>query len=1120
MPAPASTSKSISGFDPRSVGGCQLWLDASDSRTLSPNTGIVSTWTDKTVNASVGTSSGSPTIVANVQNGLSCMSFTAASSQYFNFGNILNVVTTGFTVFCVAKTTFVSGTSQTLIAKSASIAQAGRWGILYDSTNSSQLESLIDVAAAGGSLAAYSAVPYSGVFAIFESTWNLSSLISYVNGIKTASSAPTGTPGTNSDSMFVGAYQSTGGTTPVAGFYFNGSIGEILVYNSALNSQQRTAVEGYLAWKWGVQSVLTSPHPFLSIGPQTRSFNPSDFAGLVIWSDANDYSTLGFGTSPALSTWYNKASCNAGYATTITGSPTWLSNSGPNGFPIVRFASTPATWTVTSDPVSIPYMTLFWMGRQNGGTNGRVLANTNSATCNVLYGYWGTRQQVLYLQGNPNQLGGIASSTAWGLFSLSQNCNLAYQMNWFGSNLYSGTTNAMPGIVGLGINKYGAEYSDCDVCEILVYSNVLTTTQIQQVEGYLSWKWGLQSLLSNGHPFSKFPTSSPSYFSPTNTAGCILWLDSSDKSTTGGVTNITTWLDKSGKGNTATNQGSAGTITYTTAGLVFNGSGYMYIPGIAGTLIGTPFVVFIVETLNSTAGVGIFGEDSVATLGTDNGLHILYRSPTDFTFAFYSDDLEDTVISGTGTKRLWTCWLPTAANRVLRRNGTVDVTHTNFTRLNYFTTPTIGRVFGGAFYNGTISEIIVYSSDIGLEAIQRIEGYLAQKWSLTASLPATHPYKKFSPSQISQPSVVLSLTISLTGATITTTWLASVDAFNYTIKLYSAATSAGPFTTLVSTQTITGVLTTTFTVSATAYYEIFALVNGAGGPSLSSNTSYVSYTVPSGYTFSFASTGNPISYINSYGVANGATTFSGSAGASETNSFYSYTNDIAAPVAKGVTKNATRNTINLPANTTGTQTTFLSYGPYNTSYTLGGSMPTGFSTSAHTVIMIMYHLGTTAAIGGGGGEGQGNVVASGGILYAMGRTSIGGNFNIAGEVVTGENGAWDYNGGFSMSINSTTVNIQSKVGWVMVAFVWRAGTTCSYYYNGSTAMSTGGGNGASSMSGTIYIGVDQRDTYYGGIPGNNLNAEIAFYGLWNSALTSTQIGNFYTANSGQFGTFV
>ena len=39
------------------------------------------------------------------------------------------------------------------------------------------------------------------------------------------------------------------------------------------------------------------------------------------------------------------------------------------------------------------------------------------------------------------------------------------------------------------------------------------------------------------------------------------------------------------------------------------------------------------------------------------------------------------------------------------------------------------------------SEIIVLSSIASTDTRQRIEGYLAHKWSLTANLPANHPYK-------------------------------------------------------------------------------------------------------------------------------------------------------------------------------------------------------------------------------------------------------------------------------------------------------------------------------------------------------------------------------------------
>jgi hypothetical protein len=45
------------------------------------------------------------------------------------------------------------------------------------------------------------------------------------------------------------------------------------------------------------------------------------------------------------------------------------------------------------------------------------------------------------------------------------------------------------------------------------------------------------------------------------------------------------------------------------------------------------------------------------------------------------------------------------------------------------------------FLNGKIAETIAMDSDATLSDIQRIEGYLAHKWGLTANLPETHPYK-------------------------------------------------------------------------------------------------------------------------------------------------------------------------------------------------------------------------------------------------------------------------------------------------------------------------------------------------------------------------------------------
>jgi hypothetical protein len=37
---------------------------------------------------------------------------------------------------------------------------------------------------------------------------------------------------------------------------------ECIVYNVVLSTNQRQQVEGYLAWKWGLQGSLPANHPF------------------------------------------------------------------------------------------------------------------------------------------------------------------------------------------------------------------------------------------------------------------------------------------------------------------------------------------------------------------------------------------------------------------------------------------------------------------------------------------------------------------------------------------------------------------------------------------------------------------------------------------------------------------------------------------------------------------------------------------------------------------------------------------------------------------------------------------------------------------------------------------
>jgi hypothetical protein len=55
----------------------------------------------------------------------------------------------------------------------------------------------------------------------------------------------------------------------------------------------------------------------------------------------------------------------------------------------------------------------------------------------------------------------------------------------------------------------------------------------------------------------------------------------------------------------------------------------------------------------------------------------------------------------------------------------------------------LGRTYPGEYWDGWIHEAIGYSNILTTAQRQDVEGYLAWKWGLTASLPSTHPYKIF-----------------------------------------------------------------------------------------------------------------------------------------------------------------------------------------------------------------------------------------------------------------------------------------------------------------------------------------------------------------------------------------
>ena len=134
----------------------------------------------------------------------------------------------------------------------------------------------------------------------------------------------------------------TGTTSARIGEYFgdgsnlNGTISEILIFNRALQNDERQQVEGYLAWKWGLVQNLPVTHPYYYAKAPQSAFQPTSFPSCALWLDAADGNTV----SSNVTQWTDKSGqdnhliSNASYL-----SPTY--NPSVRGIRFTTSATTP-----------------------------------------------------------------------------------------------------------------------------------------------------------------------------------------------------------------------------------------------------------------------------------------------------------------------------------------------------------------------------------------------------------------------------------------------------------------------------------------------------------------------------------------------------------------------------------------------------------------------------------------------------------------------------------------------------------------------------------------------------------------------------------------------------------
>lgn len=254
-------------FSPIDISGLQLWLDASDSRTLFSDTAgttlatadgaSIALWKDKSVNSrnlTQSTSGNRPVLKKAVVNSLDGIRFDGTNDY---LGYATDIRPSAYSVFAVVNKTTTSSTTFCGASDTAGNGHARYFEI------SSGFYATNDI----GIITGNGTDSYRGLYTqnsagnlIVNNTPTILSMTSSVTGSGTTlelfknNSAPATTViGANITSVAaVNRNFAVGRLGDYNGSYLQGDIYEILIYNSALTTAQRQQVEAYLNTKWKV----------------------------------------------------------------------------------------------------------------------------------------------------------------------------------------------------------------------------------------------------------------------------------------------------------------------------------------------------------------------------------------------------------------------------------------------------------------------------------------------------------------------------------------------------------------------------------------------------------------------------------------------------------------------------------------------------------------------------------------------------------------------------------------------------------------------------------------------------------------------------------------------------
>lgn len=495
MSGPLTITEKLSGFNPKAVEGLQLWLDASDTTTITQDgSANVSQWNDKSDN--------SYQAVQNTAQGRDKPTFVTGAQNYVSLAPNQALVIPNFPL----------NTAWSIFSCMNNVTLGGRW---YISPYSDAQLVLMSMYMYGnkifnGLLTGSGDITGRHIeFTAAEDTNGTGAYVYYRNGtIQDSNNTSYSQPATTVN-LGIGANGASG--YDADGTYY---IYEVLIYNRFLSDLDRQKVESYLAQKWAMTSNLDPNHLVVSLGTPLytgvykiteRTFDLRSVGRCALWLDASDVNgnRTTLEDQATLTQWIDKSGNNR--STTVSGTITYNA-AFRNGNATLSFShdnSSSVSSSIASAVGNDDYA-LIAVWKLTVATTVVVLdlgPNANSPSGGLGYNASGTynffewgQQDSAYTSGLIGYVIQIGTRTG-GIRRVFIN----------GNSAPSGTSalqNITDTTVTIGNGDYLAGFPGItgEICEVAIFNGTMTEPMRQQLEGYFSSKWSIP--LIAGHPYS------------------------------------------------------------------------------------------------------------------------------------------------------------------------------------------------------------------------------------------------------------------------------------------------------------------------------------------------------------------------------------------------------------------------------------------------------------------------------------------------------------------------------------------------------------------------------------------------------------------------------------------